>query len=496
MASNLLDNLDGEVREGLLCPICFNDFHTIEQLQDHFSVAHISEEPDVLHIFKEFIGKAKKKLLKQDDENSYSHSELEDSVSFNQCNTEYTREPQQLGVMSRHTDYFRKIRDTRVDQYVIETNKLLIRLDKLIKDAPLDPDKRKAQEKNIVHWIPDADVRLCPGCARSFNLSRRKHHCRLCGAIMCNNCSRFLDFPSAKKLTYPCMSWETPVTSNSYSKSLQRRGSTSSILSLVSQTGEPHIRVCKDCMTLLNRRDQQVERQKGKSVIAQMYEKLKEDIEEAKKLIPIYCKKADSINAGETRYNLKDAQDLHVRLKKLAESIDLISRKIATLDTQSESAPNPKVLQLQGCIRLSASNFLREQMLNLPTLPSSENLTKLQEAHRQKVQLRIQQEKQAALEAQQRSQQKTHKRELSSHSTVSTSPKESIQETISTETGWIANTSDQNVSASDDPMVQQMNIIRNYIKQARMDQKYDEVQMLEANLKELQLEYMRQQDKK
>lgn len=492
MAANSLDHLDGEVREGLLCPICFNDFHTIEQLQDHFSVAHSSEESDALHIFKEFIGKAKKKILKQDDETSCTQAEFEDSFSFSQSNIEYSREIQELGVTSTHTDYFHKIRDSCVDRYVIETNKFLIRLDKLIKDVPLDPDKRKAQEKNIVHWIPDSYVKLCPGCARSFNLSRRRHHCRLCGAIMCNNCSQFLEFSSAKKLTYPSTSWETPVTSNSYSKSLQRWGSTSSILSLANQTGEPNIRVCQDCMALLNRRDQQVERQNNKSIIAQMYEKMRDDIEEAKKLIPFYCKKANSINAGETRYQLKEAQELQAKLKKLAGSIDLISRKIATLGTQSETPPNPKVLQLQGGIRMSASHFLREFMLNLPALPSSEELVKLQEAHRQKVQLRIQQEKQAALEAQQKSQRKTHKRELSSQSTISTSPKEPFQDTVFAEIGSIADTNDQ-IGANDDPLLQQMNIIRNYIKQARLDQKYDEVQMLEANLKELQLEYMRQQ---
>ena len=42
-------------------------------------------------------------------------------------------------------------------------------------------------------------------------------------------------------------------------------------------------------------------------------------------------------------------------------------------------------------------------------------------------------------------------------------------------------------------MIQQMNIIRSYIKQAKQAGKLDEVQMLEQNLKELQNEYLRQQ---
>jgi rabenosyn-5 len=45
----------------------------------------------------------------------------------------------------------------------------------------------------------------------------------------------------------------------------------------------------------------------------------------------------------------------------------------------------------------------------------------------------------------------------------------------------------------EDPMLQQINIIRNYIKQAREAHKYDEMHMLEENLKELEIEYFIQE---
>ena len=51
-----------------------------------------------------------------------------------------------LGQTYSHTDVFRRVRDARIDRYVVETNKLLIRLDKLIIDtAPTDPTKRKGE---------------------------------------------------------------------------------------------------------------------------------------------------------------------------------------------------------------------------------------------------------------------------------------------------------------------------------------------------------------
>jgi rabenosyn-5 len=53
---------------------------------------------------------------------------------------------------------------------------------------------------SLVQWIPDGDVNLCPTCARTFGIMHRKHHCRLCGAIMCNKCSQFLTYTAASKI--------------------------------------------------------------------------------------------------------------------------------------------------------------------------------------------------------------------------------------------------------------------------------------------------------
>jgi len=55
-----------------------------------------------------------------------------------------------LGVMRSLTDSFKAIRGSRIDRFVIETNKLLIRLDKLVSaDVNMDPGKRKGQ---ICSW--------------------------------------------------------------------------------------------------------------------------------------------------------------------------------------------------------------------------------------------------------------------------------------------------------------------------------------------------------
>ena len=67
-----------------------------------------------------------------------------------------------------------------------------------------------AFEKSVVSWAPDSDVSLCMTCGRHFTLTRRRHHCRLCGRILCNKCSHFLPFDFAStsvthSLTYPSL---------------------------------------------------------------------------------------------------------------------------------------------------------------------------------------------------------------------------------------------------------------------------------------------------
>lgn len=38
-------------------------------------------------------------------------------------------------------------------------------------------------------WVADELVSNCNSCGQSFNLIRRRHHCRNCGHIFCNQCS-------------------------------------------------------------------------------------------------------------------------------------------------------------------------------------------------------------------------------------------------------------------------------------------------------------------
>lgn len=90
----------------------------------------------------DLFGKAKKKILKQ-DEMTDTFSENNTPIRENRKKVEINWGPQELGAIKSHTLYFNEIRNARLERYSTETNKLLIRLDKLLNNLPTDPIDRK-----------------------------------------------------------------------------------------------------------------------------------------------------------------------------------------------------------------------------------------------------------------------------------------------------------------------------------------------------------------
>ena len=180
--------------------------------------------------------------------------------------------------------------------------------------------------------------------------------------------------------------------------------------------------------------------------------------------------------------------------------VDCYSKRIATLGLDAADPPPPRMLLLQRSIRLYISSFLQENMLGLQSLPTEEELVKRQEAKRQEIQRRIEAERRAAMEREQRRREEQQKQEewkLSPTKNTNSKPVSEakrpteLREGVAS-AGWKPMEVNHRGSDTEDPLVQQMNIIRGYIRQARQAQKWDEVQIFEDNLKELQAEYWRQ----
>lgn len=59
--------------------------------------------------------------------------------------------------------------------------------------VPMVPDDepKPPVTQSRVFWMPDKLCKVCYSCESSFTMYRRRHHCRMCGQVFCNQCSQF-----------------------------------------------------------------------------------------------------------------------------------------------------------------------------------------------------------------------------------------------------------------------------------------------------------------
>ncbi|XP_066924085.1 FYVE and coiled-coil domain-containing protein 1-like [Clytia hemisphaerica] len=66
------------------------------------------------------------------------------------------------------------------------------------------------RQKNEERWVDDKEAKQCSLCLTDFSLVVRKHHCRLCGNIFCNNCSNhWLKTAHSRKKIRACRACST-----------------------------------------------------------------------------------------------------------------------------------------------------------------------------------------------------------------------------------------------------------------------------------------------
>uniref|UniRef100_A0A663EUX2 Rabenosyn, RAB effector n=1 Tax=Aquila chrysaetos chrysaetos TaxID=223781 RepID=A0A663EUX2_AQUCH len=485
----------GEMREGFLCPLCLKDLQSFYQLQSHYEEEHSGEDRDVKGQLRNLVQKAKrakKKLLKRegDDRTDSGSQERYESFSYGGVDP-YMWEPQEVGAMRSHLSDFKKYRAARIDHYVVEVNKLIIRLEKLTSfdRANTESAKIRAIEKSVVPWVSDQDVPFCPDCGNKFSIRNRRHHCRLCGSIMCKKCMELVSLPLASKLTSASKeSLGSHTSPNSSPNSIHgsRRGSISSISSVSSvldEKDDDRIRCCQHCKDTLLKREQQIDEREYTPEIVKLYEKLRLCMEKVDQKAPEYIRMAESLNAGETTYNLEHANDLRVEIQKVYEFIDALSKKILSLGLHEDPQPHPKTLQLQRMIRYSATLFVQEKLLGLMSLPTKDQYEELKKRRLHMVrQVKICYILyQGLLQG------------LKPSTTVNGDATHLKKGTVRKSEGWLPTSSISREREIADPLLQQIDNITSFIKQAKAANRIDEVHMLQENLRQLQDEYDQQQ---
>lgn len=89
-----------------------------------------------------------------------------------------------------------------------EKTEWMAHINKCVDDLLKKTGKKPSLEHAAV-WIPDAEASICMHCRKTqFTVLNRRHHCRKCGAVVCNPCSskKFLLPAQSSKPLRVCLS--------------------------------------------------------------------------------------------------------------------------------------------------------------------------------------------------------------------------------------------------------------------------------------------------
>lgn len=207
---------------------------------------------------------------------------------------------------------------------------------------------------------------------------------------------------------------------------------------------------------------------------------LHEKIESLKKQVnpelTMYEKILDALFEGSSVYTLADASALRGKLGRSAEILDDLSKKVLV---QKHPGKGSREEALQKAIRLATIKFIKDNMLSLSPLPLEEEIKKIQHKRVMELNQKIERDRRLAQEA-------FEKYDLCGNVGYPAEAEASNSSSIKQVDNWIGYQQQTNVN---DPLVEQIAIIKGYIKQCREAMRHDEIETLEANLRELQHEY-------
>jgi rabenosyn-5 len=141
-----MDYNGSEIRQGFICPFCFRDLCDSNALYKHVEENHqetSSINNDAIDALKGAFGRAKQKILKIDFSTIAGTSQSREDLRETSPNYVYTEEESQtVGIHRSLKSLFIADRDHCINAVAVDTNNLIIRLDKLINDCP-DESSRK-----------------------------------------------------------------------------------------------------------------------------------------------------------------------------------------------------------------------------------------------------------------------------------------------------------------------------------------------------------------
>ncbi|KAL0580427.1 carboxypeptidase Y-deficient [Marasmius crinis-equi] len=307
----------------------------------------------------------------------------------------------------------------------------------------------RAAEQRITPWQEDSEVTKCPICSSSFHpLSNRKHHCRLCGQIICNlpvknptrptPCSLlFVVDPKTRKIEEVGEGVDYGVRRRTPSHDKSKEEEEEKFLK--------GVRICRDCRPVLLRQQylRDITVAPPFMRLYDVFVALEKEIEDS---LPQFQEMVLSLgqDAGQHQGISKEATATRKRLLDAFAQYDALAKRIRALPDDDGKAVKPGSSQdrVRSAILSRANIFLQKNMFPLQSLPKQSS--------------------------------------TSSTPTSSTPPPEGANA--------LAIDVDSQMAHVLQPLLEQEALLETFVEEATAQRKFEDAKTLRANLKEIRNE--------
>ncbi|KAH9842728.1 FYVE-domain-containing protein [Rhodofomes roseus] len=239
----------------------------------------------------------------------------------------------------------------------------------------------RATEQTITPWEDDALVTHCPLCNSAFHpLTNRKHHCRLCGRIICSLPVKVPQRPQPCSLLFVADSNTGRIEEVSEgvdygvrrrpSATPQARGQKEEKMS-EDEKFLKGVRICRDCRPVLLR-EQYKHESRSIPIFFRLYDafiSLEKEIEDS---LPQFQELMLTLSKREQP--TPEASAARKRLLEAFGQYDALAKRIRQLPTAA--GPGSSQDRIQAAIASRANQFLQKNMFPLQSLPKATNGTK------------------------------------------------------------------------------------------------------------------------
>ncbi|KAJ3741755.1 FYVE zinc finger-domain-containing protein [Lentinula detonsa] len=362
----------------------------------------------------------------------------------------------------------------------------------------------RSSEQRITPWQPDSAASRCPHCDVSFHpLSNRKHHCRLCGRVVCalpvkrgeriEPCSfLFVVDPKTRLIEQVEEGVDYGVRKRKHS-SVDLRPQEQRIANQDTAEDEEEkflkgVRICRECNPVLRRQQYLRERTPGADKVVgeflTLYEALiglEKEIEE--RLLPRFEEMLDVLNKSKSsnETNTLDLSGLPAtaaaerkRLLQAFARYDALAKRIRSLPTSSDGKQTrmggsrdvkkeggmSSKERVQAAIAVRAARFLEVRMVGLGVVPAEHE------------------------------REQKHKRNASNSNSNSNSRSSSSPSSTADPSSVGAQTT-LRTHKTLQPLLEQESLLESYVTEATKARKFEDAKILRGNLREIREEIER-----